>query len=153
MVDLMSDYLLFSGLEVCINYIKLYTPGNGDAERCRDHRHIFKTLQQSNTNLTRMLKERRDDVGPIVDVGLLGNNSLDGAQGLAQNLNLPSMQQILTASLPTSEYIPKDAINAVTQLWTTIFNDLYDQPTNLQSWLLQFMFTKTILRTPIRGGT
>jgi hypothetical protein len=37
-------------------------------------------------------------------------------QGLAQNLNLPSMEQILTASLSTSDYIPKDAINAVTQL-------------------------------------
>jgi hypothetical protein len=61
-----------------------------------------------------MLEERRDDVGPIVDVGCFGNNSSDGAQGLAQNLNLPSMEQILTASLLTSDYIPKDAINAVT---------------------------------------
>ncbi len=73
-----------------------------------------------------MLEERRDDVSPIVNAGRLGNNSLDGAQGLAQNLNLPNMEQILTASLPTSDYIPKDAINAVTQLWTTILNKLCD---------------------------
>jgi hypothetical protein len=30
-----------------------------------------------------MLKERRDNVDPIVDAGGLGNNSLDGTQGLA----------------------------------------------------------------------
>jgi hypothetical protein len=126
MVDLMGDYLLFSGLKVCIDCTKLYTLGNGDAKRYRDHRRIFKTLQQSNTNLTHMLEERRDDVGPIVDVGLLGNNSLDAAQGLAQNLNLPSIEQILTASFPTSDNIPKDAINAITQLWTTILNELCD---------------------------
>jgi hypothetical protein len=41
------------------------------------------------------------------------------------------------------DYIPKDGINTVTQLWTTI----------LERWLSHFMFTKTILRTPIRGGT
>jgi hypothetical protein len=116
MVNLMSDYLLFLGLKACIVYTKLYTPGNGDVERCRDHRRIFKTLQQSNTNLTCMLEECRDDVGPIVDIGCLGNNSLDGAQALAQNLNLPNMEQIMTASLPTSDNIPKDAIDAVTQL-------------------------------------
>jgi hypothetical protein len=78
MVDLMSDYLLFSDLKVCSDCTKLYTLGNGDAERYRDHRRIFKTLQQSNTNLTCMLEECRDDVGPIVDVGRLHNNSLDG---------------------------------------------------------------------------
>ncbi len=44
MVDLMGDYLLFSGLKACIDCTKLYTPGNGDAERYRDHCHIFKTL-------------------------------------------------------------------------------------------------------------
>jgi hypothetical protein len=63
------------------------------------------------------------------------------------------MEQILIASLPTFNYIPKDVINAVSQLWTTILNELYDQLTNLESWLLHFMFTKTILCTPIRGGT
>jgi hypothetical protein len=114
MVDLMGDYLLFSGLKACINCTKQYTSGNGDAERCCDHRRILKSLQQSNTNLTRMLQERRDDIGPIVDLGPPGNNSLDSAQGLAQNLNLPSMEQILTASLPTSDYIPKDVINVIT---------------------------------------
>jgi hypothetical protein len=30
-----------------------------------------------------MLEERPDDVAPIVDVDPLGNNSLDGTQGLA----------------------------------------------------------------------
>jgi uncharacterized protein involved in tolerance to divalent cations len=103
MVDLMSNYLLFSSLKACIDYTKLYTPGNGDAEHCREHRRIFKTLQQSNTNLTRMLEEHRYDIGPIVDTGCVGNNSLDGAQGLVHNLNLPSMEQILTTSLPTSD--------------------------------------------------
>ncbi len=58
MVDLMGDYLLFSGLKACIDYTKLYTSGNGDAKRCRDHRRIFKTLQQSNTNLMCMFEER-----------------------------------------------------------------------------------------------
>ncbi len=43
-------------------------------------------------------------------------NSSEGVQGLVQNFNLPNMEQILTAILPTSDYIPKDAINAVTQL-------------------------------------
>jgi hypothetical protein len=38
----------------------------------------------------------------------------------------------MTASLPTSHYIPKDAINAITQLWTTILNEFCDQPTNLE---------------------
>jgi hypothetical protein len=61
-----------------------------------------------------MFEERWDDVGPIVNVGPLCNNSFDGAQGLAHNLNMTSMEQILTPSLPTSDYIPKDAINAVT---------------------------------------
>jgi hypothetical protein len=127
LVDLMSDFFLFSGLKVCINCSKLYTPCNGDAERCSDRRRIFKNLQQSNTNLTRLLEVCQDNVGPIqVGAGCLGNNSLEGAQGLAQNLNLPIMEQILTASLPTSNYIPKDAINAVTQLWTTIHNELCD---------------------------
>lgn len=106
LVDLMNDYLLFLGLKAC----------NGDAERCRDHRRIFMNLQQSNTNLTRLLEVRRDHVGPIhVGAGRLGNNFSEGTQGLAQNPNLPSMEQILTASLPTSDYIPKDAINAVTR--------------------------------------
>ncbi len=59
----------------------------------------------------------------------------------------------MTTFLPTSDYIPKDANNVVTQLWTTILNELYDQPTNLECWLSHFMFTKTILRTPIHGGT
>jgi hypothetical protein len=104
-------------------------------ERSRDHRRIFKSLQQSNTNLTRMLEECRDNVqvGPIVDAHPLGNNSLDGAQGLAQNLNLPNMEQVLTASLPTFDYIPKDAINAVSQLWTTILNEFCFQPTCLEA--------------------
>jgi hypothetical protein len=76
LVDLMSDYLLFSGLKACIDCTKLYTPCIGDTERCRDHCRIFRNLQQSNTNLTRLLEVRRDDVGPIqVDVGPLGNNS------------------------------------------------------------------------------
>jgi hypothetical protein len=44
MVDLMSNYLLFSGLKACINCTKLYTSGNGEAKRYRDHRRIFKTL-------------------------------------------------------------------------------------------------------------
>jgi hypothetical protein len=35
----------------------------------------------------------------------------------------------------------------------TILNELFDQLTNLERWLSHFMFTKTILRTPIRGGT
>ncbi len=60
------------------------------------------------------------------------------------------MEQILTASLPTSNYIPKDAINVVTQFWMTILNELCDQPTNLEHWLSHFMFSKTILCTPIR---
>jgi hypothetical protein len=63
------------------------------------------------------------------------------------------MEQILTASLSTSNYIPKDVINAVTQLWTTIFNDLCNHPTNLERCLSHFMLTKTILRTPNHGGT
>jgi hypothetical protein len=89
----MSNYLLFSGLKVCIDCTKLYTPCNGDAERCRDHRRIFKNLQQSNTNLTCLFKVRRNNVGPIqVDTNHLGNNSSEGAHGLAQNLNLPSME-------------------------------------------------------------
>jgi hypothetical protein len=83
MVNMMNDYLLFSGLKACIDCTKLYTLGNGDVERCRDHCRIFKTLQQSNTNLTHMLEEHRDDVDPIVDAGCLGNNSLDGLQRLA----------------------------------------------------------------------
>ncbi len=116
LVDLMSHYLLFLGLKACIDCTKLYTPCNGDAERCRDHRRIFMNLQQSNTNLTRLLEVRRDHVRPIhVGAGRLGNNFSEGTQGLAQNPNLPSMEQILTASLPTSDYIPKDAINAVTR--------------------------------------
>jgi hypothetical protein len=45
LVDLMSNYLLFSGLKACIDYTKLYTPCNDDTERCRDHHHIFKNLQ------------------------------------------------------------------------------------------------------------
>ncbi len=44
MVDLMSDHLLFSGLKVCIDCTKLYTSCNDDAERCRDHRRIFKNM-------------------------------------------------------------------------------------------------------------
>jgi hypothetical protein len=153
MVDLMNDYLLFSGLKACIDCTKLYTPCNGDAKHCRDHRRI-KNLQQSNTNLTRLFEVCRDDVSPIqIGTGHLGNNSSKSAQRLAQNLNLPSMEQILTRSLPTSDYIPKDTINAVTQLWTTILHELYDQPTNLEHWLSHFMFTKTILRTPICEGT
>ncbi len=52
-----------------------------------------------------MLEERRNEVDPIVNAGPLGNNSLDDAQGLAQNLNLLSMEQILTTSLPTFDYI------------------------------------------------
>ncbi len=44
LVDLMTDYLLFSGLKACIDCTKLYTPCNGDAERCRDHHRIFKNL-------------------------------------------------------------------------------------------------------------
>ncbi len=117
LVDLMSDYLLFSGLKACIKCTKLYTLGNGNAKRCCDHRRIFKNLHQSNTNPTCLLEVRRDDVGPIqVGAGPLDNNSSEGAQGLAQNFNLPSMEQILIASLPTSDYIPKDAINVVTQL-------------------------------------
>jgi hypothetical protein len=63
------------------------------------------------------------------------------------------MEQILTAFLPTSDYISNDAINAVTQLWMTILNELCNQSTNLDRWLSHFMFTKTILRTPIRSGT
>jgi hypothetical protein len=63
------------------------------------------------------------------------------------------MEQILIASLPTSDYIPNDAINAVTQLWISILNELCDQPTNPERWLSHFMFTKTILRTPICSGT
>jgi hypothetical protein len=110
LVDLMSDYLLFSGLKACFDCTKLYTLCNGDVEHCRDHHRIFKNFQQSNTNLTCLLEVRRNNVGR------LGNNSFEGAQGLAQNLNLPSMEQILTAFLPTSDYIPKDAINVVTQL-------------------------------------
>jgi hypothetical protein len=83
-VNQMSDYLLFSGLKACIDYTKLYTPCTGDAERCRDHRRIFKNLQHSNINLMRLVKERRDYVSPIqVDVGCLSNNSLEGAQGLS----------------------------------------------------------------------
>jgi hypothetical protein len=39
-----------------------------------------------------MLEEHRDDVSPNVDVGPFSNNSLDGTQGLAHNLNLPSME-------------------------------------------------------------
>jgi hypothetical protein len=62
------------------------------------------------------------------------------------------MEQILTASLPTFDYIPKDAINAVIQFWTSILNEVCDQPTNVEHWLLHFMFTKTILHTPIRSG-
>jgi hypothetical protein len=58
LVDLMSDYLLFSGLKACIDCTKLYTPCNGDAMHCRDPRRIFKNLQQFNTNLTRLLEER-----------------------------------------------------------------------------------------------
>jgi hypothetical protein len=70
---------------------------------------------------------RQDVVGPIQgSASRLSNNSSESAQGLAQNLNLPRMEQILTASLPMSDYIPKDAINAVTQLWTTILNELCD---------------------------
>jgi hypothetical protein len=154
LVHLMSDYLLFSGLKVCIDCTKLYTPCNGDAERYHDHHLIFKNPQQSNTNLMRLFEERQDDVNPIqVDVGRPDNNSSECAQGLAQNLNLPSMEQILTASLPTSDYIPKGAINTVIQLWTSILNELCDQPTNLERWLSHFMFIKTILRTPIHGGT
>ncbi|CAK9872756.1 unnamed protein product [Sphagnum jensenii] len=115
MVDLMSDYLLFSGLKACIDCTKLYTPCNSDAKRCHDHHHIFKNLQQSNTNLTCLLEVCRDNVDPIqVGAGRLGNHSSEGAQGLAQNLNLPIMEHILTASVPTSDYIPKDAINAIT---------------------------------------
>jgi hypothetical protein len=63
------------------------------------------------------------------------------------------MEQILTASLPTFDYIPKDAINVVTQLWMTILNELCDQLTTLGRWLSHFMFTKTILWITIRGGT
>jgi hypothetical protein len=33
LVDLMSDFLLFSGLKACIDCFKLYTPCNGEAER------------------------------------------------------------------------------------------------------------------------
>jgi hypothetical protein len=55
----------------------LYTPRNGDVEHCCDHRRIFKTLQQSNTNLMRMLEKPWNDVGPIVDAGRFSNNSLD----------------------------------------------------------------------------
>ncbi len=70
---------------------------------------------------------RRDDVTPIqVDTGRLSNNSSEGVQRLAQNLNMPNMEQILTTSLPTSDYIPKDAINAIIQLWMTILNELCD---------------------------
>jgi hypothetical protein len=70
---------------------------------------------------------RRDDVTPIqVDAGRLSNNSSEGVQRLAQNLNMPNMEQILTTSLPTSDYIPKDAINAIIQLWMTILNELCD---------------------------
>jgi hypothetical protein len=98
MVDLMSDYLLFSGLKACIDCTKLYTSCNVDAERCYDHCRIFKNLQQSNTNLTRLLGVHRDDVDPVqVSAGPLDNNSSEGVQGLAQILNLPSMEQILTA--------------------------------------------------------
>jgi hypothetical protein len=57
LVDLMSNYLLFSGLKACINYTKLYTWCINDAKHCRDHHRIFKNLQQSNTNLTCLLKE------------------------------------------------------------------------------------------------
>jgi hypothetical protein len=154
MVDLTNDYFLFSGLKACIDCTKLYTLCNGDAECCRDHRRILKNLQQSNTNLTHLLEVCRDNVGPIqIGTGHFGNNSSESAQRLAQNLNLPSMEQILTGSLPTFDYIPKDAINAITQLWTTILHELCDQPTNLERWLSHFMFTKTILRTPIREGT
>ncbi|CAK9193855.1 unnamed protein product [Sphagnum troendelagicum] len=93
LVDLMSNYLLFSGLKACIDCTKLYTPCNDDTERCRDHHHIFKNLQQSNTNLTRLLEVRQDVVGPIQGgAGRLSNNSSKCAQGLAQNLNLPSME-------------------------------------------------------------
>ncbi len=75
----MNDYLLFSSLKVCIDYTKLYTPCNGDTERFSDHRHIFKNLHQSNTNLTCLLEERRDDVGPIqVATSHLSNNSSEG---------------------------------------------------------------------------
>ncbi|CAK9237659.1 unnamed protein product [Sphagnum troendelagicum] len=127
LVDLMSDYPFFLGLKACIDCTKLYTLCNGDAERCYNHRRIFKNLQQSNTNLMRLLEVRRDVVGPIqVGAGRLDNNSSEGAQGLGHNLNLPSMEQILIASLPTSDYIPKDAINAITQFWTTILNELYN---------------------------
>jgi hypothetical protein len=63
------------------------------------------------------------------------------------------MEQILTTSLPTFDYIPRDVINAITQLSTSILNELCDQPTNLERWLSHFMFTNTILRTPIRDGT
>ncbi len=44
LVNLMSDYLLFSGLNACIDCTKLYTPCNGDTKCCRDHRRIFKNL-------------------------------------------------------------------------------------------------------------
>ncbi|CAM6013086.1 unnamed protein product [Sphagnum balticum] len=85
LVDLMSDYLLFSGLKACIDCSKLYTPCIGDAERCCDHRHIFRNLQKSNTNLTCLLEVRRDDVDPIqVDASPLGNNSSEGARAGAE---------------------------------------------------------------------
>jgi hypothetical protein len=83
LVNLMSDYLLFSSLKVCINCTKLYTLCIDDVERYRDHRRIFKNLQQSNTNLTRLLEVRRDDVGPIqIRADHLDNNSSEGVQGL-----------------------------------------------------------------------
>jgi hypothetical protein len=69
------------------------------------------------------------------------------------DLTLPSKWGCNTSSLPTSNYIPKDAINVVTQLWMTILNELCNQPTNLERSLSHFMFTKTIMCTPIRGGT
>jgi hypothetical protein len=58
LVDLMNNYLLFLGFKVCIDYTKLYTSCNSDAEPCHDHRRIFKNLQQSNTNLKCLLEVR-----------------------------------------------------------------------------------------------
>ncbi|CAM6008914.1 unnamed protein product [Sphagnum balticum] len=102
----------------------------------------------------RLLEVRRDGTGPIqISAGRFGNNFSKGVQGLAQNFNLPNMEQILTVSLPKSVYIPKDAINTVIQFSTTILNELCDEPTNLERCLSHFMFTKTILCTPICRGT
>jgi hypothetical protein len=115
LVDLMSDYLLFSGLKAYIDDTKLFTSCNSNAKCCRDHRRIFKNLQQFNTNLSRLVEVHQDDVGPIqIGASRFGKNSSEGVHGLALNLNLPSMEQILIASLPTSDYIPKDAIKAIT---------------------------------------